>query len=404
MIWNWLGRKRGRKGARPARPVLRCEALEERLQPSVFDFFALGVGEGGFPRVQVFDARSGGKVADFAPFEPSFRGGVTVAMGQVNGDLFPDLIVGAGPGGGPRVRVFDGGAILAQGPDFRADTPGAVIADFFAFESTQRGGVFVASGNFIGADAFEEVVVGAGPGGGPRVRVLDGQQVTLKGLTFTSFGLNDTVADFFAFEPTFRNGVTVAATPRTTGSTGIFSNLVVGPGFGGGPRVRVLDGLVIAGQRTLYSSFRPGDAVADFFAYDPALRTGLFVAGADFDSDGLAEVVTGPGPGTDPLVVAFSGRAIAAQRAAFTGFFQGDRFDQFLATDSPGYANGVTVGSSLVNGQGDLLLYGFGAPGLTGRALADRYTFSFGFGVPVRQRVFDIPFDPGFQGRVNVSN
>ncbi|HEY8504473.1 MAG TPA: hypothetical protein VIL46_07815 [Gemmataceae bacterium] len=384
--------------------VIVHRTLVERRQPSVVDFFALGVGNGGFPRVQVFDARDGSRVADFAPFEPSFLGGVTVAMGNVNGDVFPDLIAGAGPGGGPRVRVFDGEAIFAQGLAFQPGIPGAVLADFFAFEESQRGGVFVASGNFAGADAFDEVVVGAGPGGGPRVRILDGRQITLEGLAFTGFGPSDTIADFFAFEPTFRNGVTVAASPRGTGSTGLFSNLVVGPGFGGGPRVRVLDGLAIASQTTLFTSFRPGDPIADFFAYDPNLRTGIFVASADFDNDGLAEVATGPGPGTDPLVVVFSGRAIATQRQTFTGFLQGDRLDQFLATDSPGYTNGVTVGSSLVNGQGDLLLYGFGTLGLPGRAMVDRYTFPFGFGVPVRQRVFDIPFDPGFQRRVNVSN
>ena len=50
-------------------------------------------------------------------------------------------------------------------------------------------------------------MIGAGPGGGPRVRVLDGSAVAGKGPLFTSFEQGDVVADFFAFESTFRDGV-----------------------------------------------------------------------------------------------------------------------------------------------------------------------------------------------------
>jgi hypothetical protein len=48
----------------------------------------------------------------------------------VDGDKIVDIIVGAGPGGGPHVKVF-------RSMDL------AVLDNFFAFEPTFQGGVFV---------------------------------------------------------------------------------------------------------------------------------------------------------------------------------------------------------------------------------------------------------------------
>ena len=385
--------------------ILRTESLEEREVPAASNLFAIGGGVGGTPRVQVFDTVSGVKLADFLAYEATFTGGVSTAIADVNSDGFVDLIVGAGVGGGPRVRVFDGKAFSPgrfgqvaplNGTSFLNDQ--FVLADFFAFESTQRGGTYVAAGNFTGT-AFAEVVVGAGPGGGPRVRILDGQAITTQGRNFTSDRNGDTVANFFAYESTFRNGVTVTASPAPL--TAAFSDLVVAPGLGGGPRVRVLSGNVIGTQKLQYTSFGSGDAAADFFAGDSTSRTGVFVASADYNRDGVVDIAVSAGPGGNNNVTIYSGSAIQLQRTNFNGGQAGDVLDTFGAGN--GSTAGVTVGSALeVSGlTNGLLLIGTGGNGATGRAQLVRFLPGNGF--LTRQVVQDITFDPNFTGGVFVS-
>ena len=81
-----------------------------------------------------------------------FSGPVRVATGDVNGDGIPDYVAGAGPGGGPRVVIVDGAT-------------GARLADFYAFESTFTGGVYVTCGTRRGTGGR---TWSSGPGTGNR--------------------------------------------------------------------------------------------------------------------------------------------------------------------------------------------------------------------------------------------
>ena len=55
---------------------------------------------------QVFD-RNLKPVSQFTPF-PDFLGAFHVVVSDLNSNGIPDTIAGAGPGGGPHVKVFDG--------------------------------------------------------------------------------------------------------------------------------------------------------------------------------------------------------------------------------------------------------------------------------------------------------
>lgn len=386
---------------------LNLEHLEAREVPTAAGLYAVGAGPGvgSVPRVQVFDTQTGARLADFLAYEPVFTGGVSVAVADVNSDGFPDVIVAAGEGGGPRVRVIDGRAFrgvpgFPQAPNNGTAVQSIVVfADFFAFEEAQRGGAYVTGGNIIGS-FNADIVVGAGPGGGPRVRIFDGLAVTTRGKTFNGTQAGDVAADFFAFDSNFRNGVTVSLSPTFSGGTGQY--LVVAPGSGGSPRVRVLSGPAIAQQGIVYNSFRPGDVFADFFAGNPNARGGAFVATADFDRDGFPDVAVGTGAGSIGGVTVYSGSAISLRGVTFNGAAPGDVLDAFPVAGA-NYTNGVTVGATSelsIPTQG-LLFYGFGGQGLTGRAVLVRYQFVSG-GL-TRQVVDEINFD-GSQRNVFVSN
>jgi hypothetical protein len=123
--------------------------------------YATGAGPGAPPLVNVYDANTNALKFTLLAFNPSFTGGVRVAVGDVNGDGTPDIVVGAGPGGGPQVRVFDGttGQPLA-----------GTLGSFYGINpSSFTGGVFVAVGD-VNGDGFGDIIVGADAGAGLRYR------------------------------------------------------------------------------------------------------------------------------------------------------------------------------------------------------------------------------------------
>ncbi|MFO0852576.1 MAG: VCBS repeat-containing protein [Gemmataceae bacterium] len=177
-----------------------------------------GTDQGGGPRVRVFSGLDNHVVADFLAIDDAaFRGGVRVAAGDVNADGVPDLVAAAGVGGGPRVAVFSGKAL-------RTDTTTRLCPDFFAFESTLRNGVYPAVGK-LDADAGADLILGAGPGGAPRVLAVSGAKLLAGDV---AAAVAAPIIGFYAGLADDRGGVRVGAYP----ATGTANILAVG-GSGG---------------------------------------------------------------------------------------------------------------------------------------------------------------------------
>lgn len=153
-----------------------------------------------------------GQVLAQAPAMPDFNGPVQIATGDVNTDGVLDVAIGAGAGGGPRVRIVDG-------------RTGAELSSFFAYDSEFRGGVHIALGNVSG-DSKLELITGAGEGGGPHVKIIN----PLTG---------ETIREFFAFDEESRDGVEVAA--GDLNSDGL-ADVIVTPGAGTNHMLLVLNG------------------------------------------------------------------------------------------------------------------------------------------------------------------
>ena len=233
-------------------------------------------GPGGGPAVAVLDSQTGEVIQSFFAFDPAFTGGVFVAVRDFNGDGILDIIAGAGAGGGPEVRIFNGNGLT-------------VIRSFFAYAQDFTGGVSVASVDFNN-DGILDLVTGAGPGGAPHVKVFDG-------------ATNSIISQWFAYPVSFSGGVYVAA-----GDIGNDGNIevVTGAGSGGAPVVAVWDPYT-------------GALLAQFMAYTESFTGGVRVAVNDGNGDGIADILTGAGPGGGPHVKAFSFPALDLLFSFYSG-------------------------------------------------------------------------------------
>ncbi|MBX9583631.1 MAG: cadherin-like domain-containing protein, partial [Gemmataceae bacterium] len=207
-----------------------------------------GAGPGSVARVRAF-AGDGSPRFDFVAFEPPFDGGVRVAVGDVTGDRVDDIVAAAGPGGGPRVAVFDGAT-------------GALARSFFAYEPTFGLGVHVSVAD-LDRDGFADIVTGTGSGGGPRVQAFSGRT-------------GEVLANFFPYDPRFRGGVRVGAGDLDRDGR---AEVVTAAGPSGGPDIGVFDAA--------------GNQLARFFGFDPAYRGGAFVS-VGRTGDGSARLYLAP--------------------------------------------------------------------------------------------------------------
>jgi hypothetical protein len=253
------------------------------------DDIVVGSGVGLPSRVVVYAADGSPTSTSFSPYGDAFTGGVNVGVADINGDGVDEIVTGAGAGGGPNVKVFT------------AD--GTLVRSFFAYAQGFSGGVKVAGAD-VTADGIDEIVTGPGPGGGPNVKALSADGATQW-------------LSFFAYDPGFSGGVNVAGADVDGDGR---SEIVTGPGPGGGPHVRVFGGGVPMG--------------GGFFAYPEAFHGGVYVGSVPNFSALRDDLVTGAGAGGGPHVKIFTPSGTATS--------------SFFAYDGA-FAGGVRVAGAVLN-------------------------------------------------------
>jgi uncharacterized delta-60 repeat protein len=234
----------------------------------------------------------GGATAGIGGFGTNVR----VASGDVNGDGFADTILVSGPGTPIRVAVISGD-----------DNVTYLAGPFDPFDGDFSGGGFVAAGDFDN-DGRAEFVVTPDQGGGPRVTVWSLGADNLPILRGNWFGIND---------PNFRGGARAGI--GDVNGDGVL-DLAVAAGFQGGPRVALYNGRTVFG-------IRPTPMTGDFFAFEQALRNGVYVTIGDVNGDGFGDLIFGAGPGGSARVLTISGQRLltngsaAAIAAPLSNFF-----------------------------------------------------------------------------------
>ena len=247
------------------------------------------------------------------PFD-GFSGSVSIAVGDINGDGFRDVVVGAGPGAGPRVVVLSG-------------VDGSQLASFFAFAPGFVGGVTVAAGD-INGDGIDDIIVGADTRGNSHIKVFDGKTL-------------QEIVSFIAFRADYAFGITVAAGDVNADG---FAEIFVGGGFGALPQFRIFDIHNIA-------------ILQDRMIFAPEFAGGISIAAGDVDGDGFADAIIGSGRATTPQVVVISGNT-GAQLASF---YVNEVFAPTAVPSIP-LEDSISVGAADLDGDGiDEILVGKGA-------------------------------------------
>ncbi|MDX9893251.1 MAG: S8 family serine peptidase [Patescibacteria group bacterium] len=274
-------------------------------------YILAGLGYGSFPQLKLLASDDGREFKSFFAYSPYFNGAVRVASGDLNGDGQPEVITGTGIGGGPHVRIFDiNGKLISQffayAKDFRGgvniatadldndgkaeiitgpgpgiepevkvfDLNGNQKLGFLAYGQNFLGGVKVAAGDVDG-DGRDNIVVGAGNGGGPHVRIFEYNGKLL--------------SQFFAYNSDFHGGVNVA----------------VGD-FHGDGKAEIVVSIEKDSLPTVRVFNYQGIKLSDFFAFEFDFLKGVEVAVGDVTGDGLAEIIAGKAQGGAPLIKIFN--------------------------------------------------------------------------------------------------
>jgi hypothetical protein len=173
------------------------------------------------PDIRIFDGTQIGNVnpdGGFAPgreflaYDYRYYGGVNVAIGDLNGDGRPDIILGTDGHGGPEVKAVDAALTgMLQGsstPIFQNGAEiddAALLAHFNAFDDISfAGGVRVGFVSDLNGDGRGDILAAAGE----RINVTSSALIGPEVRAFSGLGINQApLDDFFAFDPALQGGV-----------------------------------------------------------------------------------------------------------------------------------------------------------------------------------------------------
>jgi len=226
----------------------------------------LGAAAGHEPWIKVL-TKEGKVFKQFLALEKSFRGGLNIAVADLDDDGTSEIIVGPASAGLGQVKIFEASGRLKK--------------QFYIAARNWRGGFSVAAGDLEGRGT-KQIIVGYGAGHEPQIRIFNNAGRLL--------------GAFLAYEKNFRGGVNVAVANLDGRKDFSRAEIIVAPGPGREPLLKVFDNRAKLKRQ--------------FLAYNKNWKGGVKIAAGDLTNDGLAEIVVGAYPGAAPHVRVFDGRGI----------------------------------------------------------------------------------------------
>ena len=182
------------------------------------------------------------------------------------------------------------------------------LGGFFAYGPTFLGGVRVAVGD-VNGDGHQDIITGAGPGGGPHVEVFSGAN-------------GQVIRTFYAYNPSFSGGVYVAAGDYDRVANGVVpgnftADIITGAGSKGKPNITVFSGANL-GVITQFFAFG-ADGPPSLLGADVGVSTGIgSVSIADVNGDSIPDIIVGSARGPRTRIAVFQGNSANPPRMLFT--------------------------------------------------------------------------------------
>jgi len=217
----------------------------------------VGLGKNNFPWVKIYnlDGSLNNKIIAYAE---NFRGGIEIALADIDGDGINEIITGAGEGGGPHVRIFN--------------NAGVVLGQFFAFDKNNRVGINLISYD-VNFDGKDEIIIWQKKNSN-KIKIFNASGELLQTLEISDLNT--------------RNGFSLACTDLNNDNT---IEYIVGSGKNNSPKILIYN--------------TQGKLIKEFLAYHPNFKGGIFVASQDVNQDNLPEIIVGAGSGGGPHLRVF---------------------------------------------------------------------------------------------------
>ncbi len=228
-----------------------------------------GGGNGYQGLLKIIDF-SGKSINAWLPFGASFKGGLSIAVGDLDNDGKKEIVVSPKGDSRPLVKIYSFNGRLQK--------------EFLAYNNDFSGGVNVAVGD-VNGDKMSEIVTAPSSKLMPKIKVFnkEGKELT----------------NFLAYATKFTGGVNISVADLD--NDGVL-DILCGAGKTGAPHV--------VGYRF------DGTRLLSFFAYDARFTGGVNVFAGDWDGDGRTDILTIASKGGGPHLRIFN----------FSGKFMKDSF------------------------------------------------------------------------------
>lgn len=211
--------------------------------------------------IKIFD-KDGKFISHFLAYPASFKGGVNIAVADLNSDGKYEIITAPASGRQSDIKIFTG--------------EGKFLRSFLAYPASFKGGASVAVGDVMGSST-PEIVVGSGKTGIPQVKVFSDSGKLL--------------SNFLVDKPNAATGLRVAVLD-----------------IDGNVRRRQGEILVTrqsGSPKALITDFK-GNVRRQWMAYGASFTGDVKTITADLNADGLKEIIAYPGAGGGPHLRIFN--------------------------------------------------------------------------------------------------